>query len=269
MSYCPPVDNIILASDKINKYYFELYDSTNNVYYLYTYFTNEIKAFPFKYFGSGLYRYITLPAGTVSYKGNLGNWNPHITYDEDTNLVVQSGSGYSLRILNVVDSSNNIVHKDNPSVNFYVAQQPTGIQMNKTNTALALNQSEDLIATLEPAEISKGIRWSSSDSSVAAVNAYGKVTVLKKGVAVITASVLYASGESIPPPPDVRAGDISNTIIGIDDTMEYKIDSGDYITYDSTQPPDLSGDHIVLVRVKANGPIPTGEAKTLIFTANS
>jgi hypothetical protein len=180
LSYCPPVDNIILASEKINKYYFVLFDFTNNVYWLYTYFTDEIKAFPFKYHGSGTDRFITLPAGTISYKGTFGNWTLQRTYTEDTSLLVESGSGYSHRVLNVVDSSNNIVYRDMPSSVFFTAKQPTGIQMNKSNTALALNQSEDLTASLEPAGIVKGIRWSSSDPSVATVNATGTVTVYKK-----------------------------------------------------------------------------------------
>lgn len=269
MAYCPPVDNIVLASNKVNKYYFVLDDFVNNIFYLYTYLTDEIKAFPFKYHGSGLNRYITLPAGTVAYKGNFGTWSLHLTYTEGTNLLVQSGSGYSYRILNVVDSSNNIVYRDLPSSTFYVALQPTGIQMNKNNTALVLNQTEVLTAALEPAGISKGIRWSSSDPSVATVNATGTVTVKKKGIAIITASVMYASGESVPPPPNVSADDVNNRIIGIDNTMEYKIDSNDYVAYDSTQVPDLSGNRTVLVRKRANGAIPTGEAKTLIFTANS
>ena len=109
---------------------------------------------------------------------------------------MQSGSGYTYHILNVMDSSNNIVYRDNPSSNFFVAKQPTGIQMNKNNTTLVLNQTETLTATLEPAGITKGIKWSSSDEAVAVVNSTGIITVLKAGVTVITASVIYTSGES-------------------------------------------------------------------------
>ncbi|MDP5276149.1 DUF4073 domain-containing protein [Chengkuizengella axinellae] len=73
----------------------------------------------------------------------------------------------------------------------------------------------------------------------------------------------------IPSTPAVSADDENNTIVGIDDTMEYKVDEEqDYTVYDGTLP-DLSGDHTVYVRVTAvEGISQASEATVLAFTAD-
>ncbi|MFC3801895.1 DUF4073 domain-containing protein [Cohnella sp. GCM10012308] len=71
-----------------------------------------------------------------------------------------------------------------------------------------------------------------------------------------------------PAAPNVSANDILNTIVGADATMEYAIDDGNWVTYDPANPPVLSGDHTVMVRVKANGSTPAGTEKTILFTTN-
>jgi hypothetical protein len=69
-----------------------------------------------------------------------------------------------------------------------------------------------------------------------------------------------------PSAPKVSADDTKNIIVGIDNTMEYKINDGTWTTY--TAAPDLSGDKTVQVRVKAvNGSFP-GLAATIKFTTN-
>jgi hypothetical protein len=71
-----------------------------------------------------------------------------------------------------------------------------------------------------------------------------------------------------PPAPNVTADDTNNVIVGIDATMEYQIDGGAWTAYNATTPPDLSGNKIVKVRVKAAGINPAGAEKTLTFTTN-
>jgi hypothetical protein len=76
---------------------------------------------------------------------------------------------------------------------------------------------------------------------------------------------------SAPGAPSVTANDTDNTIVGITNQMEYKIDSVAYVLYDGNNPPDLSGAHTVLVRLAANPNTgaPAGADKTLVFNANS
>ncbi|MBX4266525.1 DUF4073 domain-containing protein [Clostridium estertheticum] len=73
-----------------------------------------------------------------------------------------------------------------------------------------------------------------------------------------------------PVEPLVSADDVNNVIVGIDETMEYKLDGSTiYTPYNPTIIPDFSGEHTVDVRVTAianvrNASLPV----TLIFTTN-
>ncbi|MBB5147744.1 DUF4073 domain-containing protein [Ureibacillus thermosphaericus] len=71
-----------------------------------------------------------------------------------------------------------------------------------------------------------------------------------------------------PSAPNVTVDDVNNIIIGIDETMEYKIDEGDWTPYNEQTPPNLSGNKTVKVRVKATNDTPAGEETQLVFTAN-
>lgn len=71
-----------------------------------------------------------------------------------------------------------------------------------------------------------------------------------------------------PQAPEVKSDDKNNIIIGIDETMEYKIDDGEWIAYDPINPPKFLGDCIVSVRVAASGEIPSSEETLLTFTAD-
>ena len=65
----------------------------------------------------------------------------------------------------------------------------TGISLNKSTTSIAVGSDETLTATLTPNNTTyTGVTWSSSDTSVATVNASGKVTAVAAGTAVITAT---------------------------------------------------------------------------------
>ena len=66
----------------------------------------------------------------------------------------------------------------------------TGISLDKTAFTTHVGDADvTLKATLQPADSKDLIRWTSSDDSVATVNANGKVTAVKVGTAVITAEV--------------------------------------------------------------------------------
>lgn len=65
----------------------------------------------------------------------------------------------------------------------------TSVSLNKTATTVFIDASETLTATVAPENASyKTVKWSSSDESVATVDASGKVTGIDWGTAVITAT---------------------------------------------------------------------------------
>ena len=66
----------------------------------------------------------------------------------------------------------------------------TALTLNKTSLTLALNTrtSEQLIATVEPAEATERVEWTTSDANVATVSADGTVTAVGAGTATITVS---------------------------------------------------------------------------------
>lgn len=67
----------------------------------------------------------------------------------------------------------------------------TGVQLNKRTLTLAPTETETLVATISPEDAAnKSLRWSSSDSDVATVDANGKVTAAAEGTAVITVSTV-------------------------------------------------------------------------------
>lgn len=63
----------------------------------------------------------------------------------------------------------------------------TGVNLNKTNLELEVGASEQLMATITPADATnKSVTWSSSDPSVATVDASGNVKAVNAGTATIT-----------------------------------------------------------------------------------
>lgn len=71
----------------------------------------------------------------------------------------------------------------------------TAVALNKTTLSLTKDGTETLTATVDPADATnKELKWESSDSTVATVDAAGKVTALKAGKAVITVSSVSDSG---------------------------------------------------------------------------
>ena len=65
----------------------------------------------------------------------------------------------------------------------------TGVSLNYTTLSLNVGETKSLVATIYPSNATnKSITYSSSNSSVASVDYYGKVTAVKAGTAVITAT---------------------------------------------------------------------------------
>ena len=77
-----------------------------------------------------------------------------------------------------------------------VAQWVTGISLDKTSITLNEGQEQALIPTVNPSNAAdKSLNWTSSNTSVATVNAEGKVTAVSKGTATIKAEAKDGSGK--------------------------------------------------------------------------
>nr|WP_246362791.1 DUF4073 domain-containing protein [Paenibacillus alba] len=85
----------------------------------------------------------------------------------------------------------------------------------------------------------------------------------------LSKTLTFTGNAQSPGAPNVTADDVNNIILGIDTTMEYSIDGGAWTTYNPAAAPNLSGNHSVQVRVKANGAVPAGQSTILTFTENT
>ena len=83
-------------------------------------------------------------------------------------------------------------YKDTCPVTVTAAPVPvTGVSLNKDSLALGVGDSETLTATVAPANAAnQNVTWASSDTSVATVDAAGKVTAVGAGTATITVTTV-------------------------------------------------------------------------------
>ena len=83
-------------------------------------------------------------------------------------------------------------------------------------------------------------------------------------------TLTFTTNPAAPAAPSVTANDANNTIVGLTTAMEFQVDGGSYVRYTGSNPPDLTGDHTVLVRIAADDTTgtPAGAATTLTFTTN-
>ncbi len=73
----------------------------------------------------------------------------------------------------------------------YIGRAVSGVSINKSTVKLKTEQSEQLYATVIPDRVyNNNVLWESSDETVAIVDATGRITALKKGVATITVSTV-------------------------------------------------------------------------------
>lgn len=98
-------------------------------------------------------------------------------------ITVTNGAKSSTYVLNVVEAGT-------PGPDPDPEPEPvpvTGVSLNKTSMELEVGESERLTATVEPADATnKSVTWSTSNSSVARVDASGNVEAVSAGTATIT-----------------------------------------------------------------------------------
>ena len=110
---------------------------------------------------------------------------------------VDDGATGSLKIEFIIEPNNcydsdydNIAFTtETPSITITAAPKPaTGISLNKSELTLIDGSSEQLIATVEPADTTDAVLWTSDKPAIAAVNNSGLVTATAPGEATITAT---------------------------------------------------------------------------------
>ena len=115
--------------------------------------------------------------------------------DKDTQQITVLLDGASLFTQDKYGNMYFNMAEDEASLYRYTVEDNTikvnGIALNKTQLRLNAGQVETLVATVYPEFASrKAVVWSSSNSSVATVNASGAVTAVAPGTAVITATTV-------------------------------------------------------------------------------
>lgn len=102
---------------------------------------------------------------------------------------------YSDRGIYITDSNGsraNVLITYAPNAVDYV--YASELSLNKTETFLAVNGTEQLVATIEPENVTtKTLQWTSSNPTVATVDGTGTVRALNRGTAVITATTTDGS----------------------------------------------------------------------------
>ena len=97
----------------------------------------------------------------------------------------------------------------------------TGVSLNKNSTSVEVGQSEELEATISPSNATnQGLTWTSSNTTIATVSAYGNVTAVNEGSATITVSTddgNFTATCSITVTPRSSGGDTSTASVVIAD----------------------------------------------------
>ena len=175
-------------------------DSTrlkNGTQYLYTDSSNGLRMFTLTSAADGKHWHYV--AGTKHLlwffkdtSGNNGYTDTSSTYKYYLSL---SGTNYT----DAHVSTTSLENTSTPAIYLYRKDtgetvSVTGVTLNKSTTSLETGQTEQLTATVAPANASdKSVSWSSGSTSVATVSSSGLVTAVSAGTAVITVTTTDGS----------------------------------------------------------------------------
>lgn len=157
--------------------------------------------FPTNYYtvGTGSIQDISIPAGVKTYWARLTITNTIGTGDN-----AESKSSYV-------------------EITFHVSTPATDLTLNKNTLTLDVDETETLIATVEPHDSTDTVTWSSSNPAVATVDSNGLVTAKAPGTAAITAK----AGDYY--------GDICNVTVRGSGASEASV-SGSVVSYGENDP---------------------------------
>ena len=106
------------------------------------------------------------------------------------------------------------------TITIKVEDMATGVTLSPTSKELKVNETAQLAASVLPATANQGIKFTSSDETVATVSETGLVTARKEGTAVITATAADGSGKSASCTIKVGATAVDVPVTGI--TLNHK-----------------------------------------------
>ena len=152
----------------------------------------------------------------------------------------------------------------------------SGVALNKTELALAVGASETLIATVQPADATdNSVTWASDNTSVATVDADGKVTAVAAGAANITVTTTDG-GKTATCAVTVSVPTVAVTGVTLDKTSETLI-LGQSLTLTATVSPTdatnknvtWTSDNPAVATVNAYGIVITNSEGTATITATT
>ncbi|PQP84487.1 hypothetical protein C0Q44_07985 [Paenibacillus sp. PCH8] len=225
----------------------------------------------------------TTPEAVISYADEqLTGLVPNAPYSINGASAIADGSGqitidYSWigTTLSIIKTGNGTTTTDSSAQTLAIPSRPAApTEVGKTNETSNGAHDGTITNVTDQMEYKKDINGSwtaihdTTVTGLAPSTYYVRTKATSSTFASSEAPVTVNSNASVPTAPNVTADDQNNTIIGLDNTMEYQIDNGAYIRFDGSSTPVLSGEHTVKVRVAADGSVPAGTEKTLHFTAN-
>ena len=152
------------------------------------------------FYGSGI-ETLSIPKTltTIGYNAfsSLGSLQTVISYIKNpTSVVSDFGKRYKVATLYVPYGRKPLYQKLTTWKNFLDIEEMdpepgdvTGVTLNKTETSIFVGKTEQLLATVLPADANdKSVTWTTSDKNIATVTADGTVTAIKPGTVNITCS---------------------------------------------------------------------------------
>ena len=131
-----------------------------------------------------------LPADATNNSVEWSSDNESVATVDNNGRVTSKGNGKAVITVKTKDQEKTATCEVTVSV------PVSSISLNKTSLTLIEGEEETLVVTINPSNAAdKIIKWTSSDTSVAAVDENGKVTAVSKGTATIKAEVNDGSGK--------------------------------------------------------------------------
>ena len=150
----------------------------------------------------------------ITWSVTSGSLPEGLSLDASTGMIsgtptAEGGSTFTVTAANAYGSDS---REFTLSIDKPVVIPVTGVKLDKTSLTLQETDSATLIATVEPDNATnKNVNWESSDTSIATVDASGKVIAISAGSATITATAADGSGKSASCSVTVTHGNMVHT----------------------------------------------------------